>query len=490
MTPLQPHARPPSAPAGSIARIGYLAADTLIGWLPTVSRARARATLVILERGWDDLAVDPRRYRLSAGARLVRLGGKVLPRPDLTFLLEAPAEEIHARKPELEVAEIDRQLAAWRELAKAEPVRFASVSSPTPEDALTVAVEAIEDRLAEPTRGSRQVRHGTLVSGTAERIGRALFRGFGSRSSQVDRSASSWGSRTCRLEAVPSGNVRDTALAREGWNLRHEPVSRAKTELALDTSDGLGPEIAAALGLDDVELAAMLSTDTHRRSRAVLSVMHRGRPVAMVKVAPQGSPELATELRMLYALESSPLRSIVTPRALASFPWRGLDVVAMTVLSHRGRTSRALGPVETDALVELYESSDRLKAALGRPADGGVIAHGDFCGWNTSVLRNGKLAIWDWEWAHVGEPLEDWFHWETQRLVAFGALSIERLVRQTLVPSPTLHDLCERLGLEAASAVPTALRASLRHSITRMSSSGGRELEVRTRMLKLLGGLP
>ncbi len=113
-----------------------------------------------------------------------------------------------------------------------------------------------------------------------------------------------------------------------------------------------------------------------------------------------------------------------------------------------------------------------------------MIAHGDFCGWNTSVLRNGKLAIWDWEWAHLGEPLEDWFHWETQRLVAFGALSIERLVRQTLVPSPTLHDLCERLGLEAASAVPTALRASLRHSITRLSSSGGRELEVRTRMLE------
>ncbi len=61
----------------------------------------------------------------------------------------------------------------------------------------------------EPTRRSRQVRHRTLVSGTAERIGRALFRGFGWRSSQVDRSASSWGSRTCRLEAVPSGNVRE-----------------------------------------------------------------------------------------------------------------------------------------------------------------------------------------------------------------------------------------------------------------------------------------
>ena len=88
--------------------------------------------------------------------------------------------------------------------------------------------------------------------------------------------------------------------------------------------------------------------------------------------------------------------------------------------------------------MELSGLTDRLKAALA-DADGRVIAHGDFCGWNTSVLRDGRLAIWDWEWAHLGEPLEDWFHWETQRLVAFGALSIEELVRQALVPSPELR---------------------------------------------------
>ena len=119
-----------------------------------------------------------------------------------------------------------------------------------------------------------------------------------------------------------------------------------------------------------------------------------------------------------------------------------------------------------------------------------MIAHGDFCGWNTSVLRDGKLAIWDWEWAHLGEPLEDWFHWETQRLVAFRALSIEELVRQALVPSPELRRLCERLGLDAASEAPTALRASLRHGITRLSAgSRGRELDVRAQALELLEGL-
>ena len=334
----QPHARQPSARAGSIARIGYLAADTLIGWVPTVSRARARATLVILERGWYDLAVDPRRYRLGAGGRLVRLGEKLLPHPDLTLLLEAPAVEIHSRKPELPVDEIDRQLHEWRRFAKANPGRFASVAAAGPENTLASAVATIEDRLAD--RVGDLGRFSTALSC----LGRPSA--TGARYSVISRRGHPrWVVPQRRGAAGPVG----TKLYRPGTRVQRlgagalEVASRAgfqgRAGLTLDTTDGLGPELAAALGLDTVELAAMLSTDPRRPSRAVLTVMHRGRPVAMTKVAPQGSPELETELRMLCALEAAPLCSIVTPRVLASFPWRGLDVLTMTVLSHRGRTS-------------------------------------------------------------------------------------------------------------------------------------------------------
>ena len=132
--------------------------------------------------------------------------------------------------------------------------------------------------------------------------------------------------------------------------------------------------------------------------------------------------------------------------------------------------------------------TDRFTSAV-KDADGQVISHGDFCGWNTSELRNGKLAIWDWEWAHLGAPLEDWFHWETQRLVAFSALSVDELVRQAFVPAPTAQRLCEQLGLDWASAAPPALLASLRHGITRLGSSSGREVDVRAQMIELVGGL-
>ena len=120
----EPHARTPSGPAGSLARVAYLATDTLLGWVPRVSVPRVRSGLVVIERGWRDLEVDPRRYRLSGGGRAVRALGRLLPKADLTLVLSAPSAEIHARKPELDIDEIERQQATWQEFASHEPARF------------------------------------------------------------------------------------------------------------------------------------------------------------------------------------------------------------------------------------------------------------------------------------------------------------------------------------------------------------------------------
>ena len=95
----QPHEREPSSAAGSIGRIGYLAADTALGWLPRVRIPAARSTLVVFERGWSDLRVDPRRYRLSGGEKMVRVLDRVLPSPDLRMLITADPNVVHARKP-------------------------------------------------------------------------------------------------------------------------------------------------------------------------------------------------------------------------------------------------------------------------------------------------------------------------------------------------------------------------------------------------------
>ena len=204
----------------------------------------------------------------------------------------------------------------------------------------------------------------------------------------------------------------------------------------LDSSFGVGPELAELLHLDMVELVALLPTDPARTQRTVLSVLHRGRPVAIAKVAPQGSAEHRRELGVLAALETCSLQVLEPARLLGSFAWRGLDVLVTTALEIGGRTDRPLGATEEDALVELASLRERLAPVLGD--EGAVPVHGDFCGWNSAAHR-GRLRIWDWEWAHLGEPLEDWFHWQTQRQIHFGRGTLAELVGDALAPSERLH---------------------------------------------------
>jgi hypothetical protein len=66
-----------------------------------------------MERGYHDVVVDPRRYRLNVPPSLARMLGRILPRPDLTILLVGEPSLLHARKQELLPMEIARQQGAW-----------------------------------------------------------------------------------------------------------------------------------------------------------------------------------------------------------------------------------------------------------------------------------------------------------------------------------------------------------------------------------------
>ena len=101
--------------------------------------AKMRSTLVIFDRGFEDLDIDPKRYRLRGAGALVRVLRRVLPRADCLFILDAPAGLIHARKPELPVGEIETQRAALKALAKDDPRCVLLAAAEAPE---TVALHA------------------------------------------------------------------------------------------------------------------------------------------------------------------------------------------------------------------------------------------------------------------------------------------------------------------------------------------------------------
>jgi thymidylate kinase len=112
--PSQVHARAPHGRATSLAALAYYWTDFILGsWLKLVPQ-RARGGLIVLERGWWDISIDQRRYRMRVPDRLVRLCGTLVPRPDLVLVLEAPPSVLLARKREISEDEADRQSRAWR----------------------------------------------------------------------------------------------------------------------------------------------------------------------------------------------------------------------------------------------------------------------------------------------------------------------------------------------------------------------------------------
>lgn len=113
----EPHADPPYGRVLSLAKSLYLFADFVLGWSFVIAPLRRRGAYVILERGWWDVTVDRRRYRLAVPAPVLSALGRALPAPDLHVVLDAPPEVFYERKKELPVEEIERQSAAWRTLA-------------------------------------------------------------------------------------------------------------------------------------------------------------------------------------------------------------------------------------------------------------------------------------------------------------------------------------------------------------------------------------
>lgn len=109
-----PHGRPVHGTVKSLARLLYFAADFIAGYWFVYRPVLRRGGTVIVERGWQDITIDTRRY-LVASAVPAKILSALIPRPDVLVLLSAPVETLLARKQELTADELDRQLKAWRE---------------------------------------------------------------------------------------------------------------------------------------------------------------------------------------------------------------------------------------------------------------------------------------------------------------------------------------------------------------------------------------
>jgi len=99
----------------SFVRFLYYWMDFAVGYWLVIYPRKARTTLVVGERYFADVVVNPQRYGFALPSWLLRLGARLVPNPDVTILLVNEPDVVHARKPELWSASISEQMRRYRE---------------------------------------------------------------------------------------------------------------------------------------------------------------------------------------------------------------------------------------------------------------------------------------------------------------------------------------------------------------------------------------
>ena len=381
----------------SRAKVLYLFLDELVGWMVRVRGFVGDGGWVVVERGWWDLVVDPHRYRLSAGGTLAAWLGRFLPKPDHLVVLDAPVVIISRRKSELPIAELERQLGRWRELAAVLP-------------------EAVIVNAAEP------------LSQVLEAVTRAC--GFEPRQDDDIGDVGLW-------MTIPLGNARwlipskSAELARSGLRI-YQPMTwrgrigweaarvmaRAPLIRALAKTQALEP-IATLRDLvpSDGGVAVFRGNVPGRLLLLILDA--KGRELAFAKIADDdvGIAKLAVEaanLARLGPLLRSPLSS---PKILVAED--GLLVTEPVAWLPRARPWRLH--------IELARAIGRFNGEV-RTGSVDHPGHGDFAPWNVMRTHDGWSLI-DWESAKPkAQPFADPFHYLVQAHTLLGRPSRRELV--------------------------------------------------------------
>lgn len=102
----------------SLLKLVYFLWIYIGGHLRYVLPMKVKSTLTIFDRYYDDILVDPVRYRNGTPSWIVKLIRCFVPKPELWVILDCPTEVIQARKAEVTPAETERQRQAYLSLAK------------------------------------------------------------------------------------------------------------------------------------------------------------------------------------------------------------------------------------------------------------------------------------------------------------------------------------------------------------------------------------
>jgi len=102
----------------SYLKLFYYFFDYVLGNIFIFYPTRWPSGLIIFERYFYDIIVDPIRYRYGGNKQFTELLSKFVPKPNLTFILIGDPKILYMRKKELSLQELERQIVGYKKLSK------------------------------------------------------------------------------------------------------------------------------------------------------------------------------------------------------------------------------------------------------------------------------------------------------------------------------------------------------------------------------------
>ena len=145
-----PHSGSQAGLVSSLFRFLYYLMDYILGyWVRIYPVIVRHGCLVVCDRYYYEYMVDQRRLAVRLPLWLVNVARVFVPEPKTVFCLVGDPEEIHRRKPELEPAEVARQVKAWTEFASKEPRAVAISTTKNLHSTVDDVLGELTERMAE-----------------------------------------------------------------------------------------------------------------------------------------------------------------------------------------------------------------------------------------------------------------------------------------------------------------------------------------------------
>lgn len=144
-----PHGSTKSGFVGSLLRLSYYSLDYVLGyWFKVYPDMVKKPCLYVFDRYYYDFILDPIRSRISLPKKLMGWFQALIPEPALVLCLGADPEVIHARKPELPLSEVERQVDELRNFCDGSKRAVWVDTGLSIEESTNQALSAIVDRMA------------------------------------------------------------------------------------------------------------------------------------------------------------------------------------------------------------------------------------------------------------------------------------------------------------------------------------------------------